>query len=340
MNRWRPWAIALAAGVFATTAAALPDAQLDQNRLARSVRLDLRIFAEPGKPVPLDAIAPVSGNCVLDPSELCVGGAGIRKLLRFDVQVHSRGTDDIVVGDPRRLPELFEYSACHGHYHFAQASLYQLLDAAGEVVAIGRKQGFCLEDTNPSSASTQTPRRYNCQFQGIQVGWSDVYPAELDCQWIDVTDVPAGDYTLHVRWNPEGIIEEATLDNNDALVAVTLPPSVDPAPVVERVTRPVPSSVLRAGGLLRAHWSAGGEVAIATQEIWLSLDDGATWRQLAGAIPGSARSYAVLLPSAAVSTAARIKVVARDFEADKGEAISPRFRIQRGTRRLAVRPAS
>jgi hypothetical protein len=49
-----------------------------------------------------------------------------------------------------------------------------------------------------------------------------VYSARLDCQWLDVTDVPAGRYKLVVRVNPERIIEELTLDNNEASIDVTL----------------------------------------------------------------------------------------------------------------------
>ena len=41
-----------------------------------------------------------------------------------------------------------------------------------------------------------------CSDQGIQAGWADVYGAHLDCQWIDVTDVPAGIYTLEIEVNP------------------------------------------------------------------------------------------------------------------------------------------
>jgi hypothetical protein len=283
-------------------------------------------------------IAPISGNCVLDPSEQCVGGPGIRKLLRFDVQVHNRGDEDIVIGDPRAHPDLFQYSACHGHFHFAQASLYELLNAGGDVVATGRKQGFCLEDTNPSSPATTWPRRYNCENQGIQVGYSDVYPAELDCQWIDVTDLPPGPYTLHVLWNPEGLIPESSLDNNEGFVPITIPASEDPPPVVGRITHPTASAIVPAGRAARVAWSASDDGAIASQEVWLSRDDGAIWEQLAGNLPGAARSFYWSVPLSAVSDRARIKIVARDASADKGEAVSARFRIKRGVRQLATRP--
>jgi hypothetical protein len=331
-------AAALACSLAASSAFAAPDLVLDESAMRSSAAIDYEIFEEPGDPVPLDSVAPISGNCVLDPSELCAGGPGIRKLLRFDVKVDNRGDEDLVIGDPRELPELFDYSACHGHYHFAQASRYELLDAAGTVVATGRKQGFCLEDTNPLSPATQHPRRYNCEFQGISVGYADVYPAELDCQWIDVTDLPAGDYTLHVVWNPEGLLSEATRENNEGSVAIEIPEATDAPPVVDRVLRPARSTVAQVGRDLRITWTASDDEAITSQEVWYSLDDGATWEQIAGAIPGNERSFVWPVPLSVASDAARIRVVARDASADKGQAESGRFRIKKGVRRLAARP--
>jgi hypothetical protein len=33
---------------------------------------------------------------------------------------------------------------------------------------------------------------FDCVHQGISEGWADQYHKNLDCQWIDVTDVPIG----------------------------------------------------------------------------------------------------------------------------------------------------
>lgn len=331
-------AAALGCSLVASAALAEPDLVLDESAMRTSAAIDYEVFDEPGDPVPLDSVAPISGNCVLDPSEMCAGGPGIRKLLRFDVKVDNRGDEDLVIGDPRDLPNLFEYSACHGHYHFSQASRYELLDGSGTVIATGRKQGFCLEDTNPLSPATQHPRRFNCEFQGISVGYADVYPAELDCQWIDITDVAPGDYTLHVVWNPEGLLSEATRDNNEGFVAVNIPAAADAPPVVARVMRPARSTVAQVGTDLRITWTASDDESITSQEVWYSLDDGATWEQIAGAIPGTERSFVWAVPLSAASDAARIRVVARDASADKGQAESGRFRIKKGVRRLAARP--
>ncbi len=46
-------------------------------------------------------------------------------------------------------------------------------------------------------------RKLESSFQGITAGCKDVYYYNIDCQWIDVTELPLGTYTLRVAINPE-----------------------------------------------------------------------------------------------------------------------------------------
>jgi hypothetical protein len=89
---------------------------------------------------------------------------------------------------------------------------YELLDGSGTVIT-GRKQAFCLEDDRQVQAGARPPH-YTCRNQGIQRGWADVYTRDTACQWIDVTDVPHGAYTLRVTVNPLKTITESSYDNN------------------------------------------------------------------------------------------------------------------------------
>ena len=64
--------------------------------------------------------------------------------------------------------------------------------------------------------------RYNCNNQGISAGCSDIYAASLDCQWIDVTTVQDGNYTIRVTTNPYKRLAELDYSNNTAEVTVEL----------------------------------------------------------------------------------------------------------------------
>ncbi|MBM4246835.1 MAG: hypothetical protein FJ148_24090 [Deltaproteobacteria bacterium] len=306
-----------------------PNLVLDVERMRSSARLSTGIYHEPRRAPLLDSTIPTSGTCVLHPDEACVGAPGIRKLLRFDVLVHNRGDQDLVVGNPKERPDFFVYSGCHRHYHFRAAARYELLDATGGVVRTGRKQGFCLEDTLPSELGAGTPpKRYTCANQGVQVGWADWYPGTLDCQWIDVTDLPPGDYQLHVFWNPDRLMPETTLDDNAGTIPVTIPAPRGAPPVVDAIESPAPGALAVAGRPLDVRWRAHDDERVVTQEVWLSADDGATWKQIVGDVPGDRTHHRFLVPLGAASRRARVKVVARDASVQRGERVSEAFRIE------------
>lgn len=160
--------------------------------------------------------------------EGCIRGTGQRKLLRFDGIIQNLGDEDFVLGAPWDEPDLYTYSACHGHYHLREAMAYELLHKDtlepvilnGEAV-VGHKQGFCMIDMRKISSSAG-PATYTCEFQGLSSGWADVYSSGLDCQWIDVTGVPAGDYYVRITVNPGGSLYEADVHNNSAIVPYTI----------------------------------------------------------------------------------------------------------------------
>lgn len=164
------------------------------------------------------------GACELDPDEACIDAPGVRRLLSFAVETPNVGDADLVLGRPDPSNPNFQYSECHGHYHFEGYAEYRLIDAEGGEVAAGRKQAFCLVDTERyvDDPSVSQAARYRCDSQGIQRGWSDVYGTSLPCQFIDVTDVPDGAYELEIELNANRTLPEKDFENNLASIPVDL----------------------------------------------------------------------------------------------------------------------
>ncbi|XP_061832272.2 lysyl oxidase-like 5a [Nerophis lumbriciformis] len=137
-----------------------------------------------------------------------------RVLLRFPQRVKNQGTADFLPMKPRHQ---WEWHSCHQHYHSMEAfSNYELLDpSTGRKVSEGHKASFCLEDT---SCDRGVRRRFACtaHTQGLSPSCYDTYHANIDCQWIDITDVPPGNYTLQVTVNPNQLVQESDFSNNVA----------------------------------------------------------------------------------------------------------------------------
>ncbi len=150
--------------------------------------------------------------------------AGTHRLLRFDFVASNVGNADFVIGDPQSHPELFYFSPAHHHYHFKQFNEYRLFDAQGNLAMPGKKAGFCLEDFEHTPGGGPAQAQFTCQNQGISVGWSDVYTAGLDCQFIviDEANVPDGDYTLVATTNAGHLLPEDSYDNNSTCVGLRI----------------------------------------------------------------------------------------------------------------------
>lgn len=156
--------------------------------------------------------------------------AGARRLLRFGTETMNIGSADVVIGSPIGNP-LFHYHTCHQHYHFQQFAEYRIRNSAGNIAGISFKAGFCIEDNFPVVEGANPTAIYDCAYQGMQAGWADFYGPEITCQWIDITDVPAGIYTLELEIDPANLFAESNESNNIARVTVAIdaPSAVPPA---------------------------------------------------------------------------------------------------------------
>lgn len=146
---------------------------------------------------------------------------GRRRLLRFDMHTQNLGNEDLIFGPPGDSP-LFQYAPCHNHYHFQALAIYRVLTISNVLVRVGNKFGFCLEDVLNVVAPANSTRRFNCNDQGIQAGWGDIYNADLPCQYVDLTGLPSGEYILEVELDPLHQIPESNEDNNIARTTFVL----------------------------------------------------------------------------------------------------------------------
>jgi hypothetical protein len=80
--------------------------------------------------------------------EKCVEGMGERRLMRFTVEVINQGLAALTAPPPGTNPQLFQWSPCHGHFHFTKFAEYYLLSSDGTVVKSGRKQAYCMLDSH------------------------------------------------------------------------------------------------------------------------------------------------------------------------------------------------
>ena len=130
-----------------------------------------------------------------DIEEGCVTGYGVRQVIAFTSKIDNIGQQDYYIGNPSTNPEMFNTQNCHGHAHYEGYGDYKLMDMDGNIFPAGHKNGFCVMDLCGFG-------QYTCGNMGISSGCYDAYGAGTQCQWIDVTEVPDGDYRLMAIVNP------------------------------------------------------------------------------------------------------------------------------------------
>jgi hypothetical protein len=123
--------------------------------------------------------------------------------------------------------EEYPGSVSHRHWHYKGFVRYQLRSVSDlSLVRPDNKAGFCLSDPvlAPDFCGSVKPGTMTVD-EGLTAGVADYYNPLLEGQYIDVADVPPGDYWL-VHWvNASKEICESSYANNAAAVRIALWPN-------------------------------------------------------------------------------------------------------------------
>jgi lysyl oxidase-like protein 2/3/4 len=88
---------------------------------------------------------------------------------------------------------------------------FDVMDSKGVKVAEGHKASFCLEDNQCMPGVKPFYACANFGDQGISVNCSDIYRHNIDCQWVDISELNPGMYTFKVSTLLEGNTRRAVI---------------------------------------------------------------------------------------------------------------------------------
>jgi hypothetical protein len=186
--------------------------------------MDLVIDAQAIQPVIVDNYIVDESSCAI--AEQCIAAAGVRRIVKFSTNVVNQGRGAVAPPNPpASFPNLYEWGNCHGHWHFSGFADFELRTPSGDVVVTGRKQSYCAEDSYRfhSGPRVNCFATTDCETQGLSVGWVDVYGPDLDCQFLDITGIPSGQYVIRQCTNQLRTFQELSFENNCVQVPFVIP---------------------------------------------------------------------------------------------------------------------
>jgi hypothetical protein len=135
----------------------------------------------------------------------------------------------------------------HSHWHVIDLATYELFGTGPSPVGTSDKQGFCLWDnqpfnlTLPDAPQSETYAMDGCGVAtdtsvtaGLSVGWGDKYQDTLPTQFIDITGLPTGDYTLTATVDQQDFLDERCEGNNATSTILHIDATLNTVNVVQQ----------------------------------------------------------------------------------------------------------
>lgn len=142
----------------------------------------------------------------------CAKETGSRALMGVEFTMRNDGTAPLDIGSPWDA-DIFESSQCDQAY-IPGLFTAELRDSSDRVVSRGSMATKCIKADNGS---------FTCGSQGLGMNEASTQPQGA-CNFLDVTGLEEGEYTIRVTVNPEHKISESNYDNNTVEWTVELDP--------------------------------------------------------------------------------------------------------------------
>ena len=134
----------------------------------------------------------------------------------------------------KRKAGTYEYHAAHAHYHHPLIAGQQLFKVANRrtgamtEAGVAKKTGFCMGDyalvdwkrfyQDPINSVTSSCGLADAPYQdlimGLSTGWADIYPYDLEGNYIDFDDAEDGYYVIRAFTDQSGEIQETDESDN------------------------------------------------------------------------------------------------------------------------------
>jgi hypothetical protein len=121
----------------------------------------------------------------------------------------------------------------HNHWHVIGLQEWTLTNDRAEVLARGAKTGFCFWDNYrygtsapahylPSTTSACIRRADGTVPMGLSSRWGDEYPSNIAFQYIDISHLPNGVYTLVLKADTQSAFMEGNEGNNTSWARIRI----------------------------------------------------------------------------------------------------------------------